>query len=117
MAQMVNCGYARVAMKNLSEEVDHFSQLFQEAMNIDDNYFTSSHGSKYPSQFELHSRKIKNAFSKRWHPQSDKLKYEKDFSIEKWDHLPWNEKLTHKLTPRPRVKWVKTAKIWGRFKI
>ena len=23
----------------------------------------------------------------------------------------------HVLTPRPRVKWVKTAKIWGRFKI
>ena len=37
----VNCGFARVAMKELSENVCEFKRLFQHPLQISDEYFDS----------------------------------------------------------------------------
>ena len=94
----MNCGYARVAMKTLSDKVHEFQLIFQTPMKLSEDYFIRKHGAKYPSPFEVHCRSIKMAFSKKWHPQSEKDKYDKLFSVQNWNRLSQTIKTAHKLS-------------------
>ena len=78
-AATVNCGFARVAMKEL--KIATFRRLYQKPLHINDKYFLTKHGKKYPSKFETDRKKIKAAFLKKWHPQTNKDKYLKTFSV------------------------------------
>ena len=93
----VNCGYCRVAMKELADKPEEFKQLFQQALQLDDSYFESYHGQKLPCKFKIHAKEIKHAFSKRWHPQKDKKWYESIFSLQRWNFLQTTEKQLHSL--------------------
>ena len=61
------------------------------------NYFARSHEGKYPCPYERHCTTIKQAFSKRWHPQSCRYDYHKAFSINVWEQLSQIQKSKHSL--------------------
>ena len=60
IATNINCGYARVAMKELSEE--DFRKYFQSSLCIDEEYFLQRHGKKSPSKYLENLKQIAKCF-------------------------------------------------------
>ena len=104
----INCGYARVAIRELSSpermksrlEVAHeqrrqdFLQLFSsEKFTIPEEYRSSTN-----RQFNKHCDKILDYFSSKWHPPSKRLEYLSVFSPENWKHLTTSEMEKHTLS-------------------
>ena len=100
----INCGYARVAIRELSSpermksrlEVAHeqhrqdFLQLFSsEKFTIPEEYRSSTN-----RQFNKHCDKILDYFSSKWHPPSKRLEY-----------LSFHQKIGNIL---PLVRWKST---------
>ena len=93
----VNCGFARVAMKELSENVDEFKRLFQHPLHIPDEYFDSMYGGKKSSRYIVQCNQIKAAFLKRWQPSNAREQYKATFSLLQWDRLAQTERVKHSL--------------------
>ena len=93
----VNCGFARVAMKELSENVDEFKRLFQHPLQIPDEYFDSMYGGKKSSRYIVQCNQMKAAFLKRWQPSNARDEYKATFSLLQWDRLAQTERVKHSL--------------------
>ena len=107
---VVNCGFARVAIKELSKtgkgiqfkniDKKNRSEQFKTHFHIPtfglpDNYFT--HG-KHDSQFNRHCDKILTGFSMRWNPPTGLKDYLERFSMQNWKKLSEEEKAQHTLS-------------------
>ena len=97
MGTNVNCGFARVAMKELSENVCEFKLLFQHPLQISDEYFDSKYGGKKSSRYIVQCNQIKAAFLKRWQPSNARDDYLAIFSLLQWDRLAQTERVKHRL--------------------
>ncbi len=98
MATAINCGFARVAVRELYAKHSkkhcghtHVAKL----VNEDYNTFFSLHPqmqireSEYTAQ---QTKKICQLFSKRWHPQQRLLEYTSTCTMQKWEKLPTSQK-------------------------
>ena len=97
MGTNVNCGFARVAMKELSENVCEFKRLFQHPLQISDEYFDSKYRGKKSSRYIVQCNQIKAAFLKRWQPSNARDDYKATFSLLQWDRLAQTERVKHRL--------------------
>jgi hypothetical protein len=93
-----NCGYARVAVRELTpkgrwksstyitERASKFRDLFgtNEVYGIQPTYFEAD--DKMLSQFDQDCEKIMQIWSKRWNPNSACQDYEATFAIQKWNN-------------------------------
>ena len=107
---MFNCGYARVAVHELSwvkrgksrsllnrnERAEKFLKLFSDQGLFDmyDKFWDDSPSSK----FNRHCDYILECFSKKWQPHSARAEYFQTFSICKWESLPIRTKRCHTLS-------------------
>ena len=107
---VVNCGFARVAIKELSmtgkgiqfnridkhNRSERFKNLFNiPTFGLPDDYFTHS---KHDSQFNRHSERILTGFSMRWNPATGVKDYLNGFSIKTWEELSEQDKNQHTLS-------------------
>ena len=91
----VNCGFARVALVRSSE--DDFKSLFQAPLKLEDSYFQRKSDGRTCSSYETRVKAMRNMFSKRWHPQSQKSEYEGTFAVDTWKSLTVQEREHHNL--------------------
>ena len=91
----VNCGFARVALVRSS--VDDFKSLFQAPLKLEDSYFQRKSDGRTCSSYETHAKTMRNMFSKRWHPQSQKSEYEATFAVDTWKSLTVQQREHHTL--------------------
>ena len=61
IAKNVNCGYARVAIKELEED---FKTFFQASLHINEEYFLQKHGKKSPLKYKKNLQKLLLFFKK-----------------------------------------------------
>lgn len=107
----VNCGFARVAILELSHiqkfkkisEIDHttrtakFLDMFPE--NIGSGKTTEYwYGSGGISTFDRHCNYILDAFAKKWHPTEHLRLYIETFSVKNWNILPFGTRLRHSIS-------------------
>ena len=94
----VNCGFARVAIRELTpcdrkclnheERASKFQSLYTGYQYaIPDDYFTCKYGKKHHSQFNRDCEKILKGFANKWHPHNTKKEYTEKFSISTWHAL------------------------------
>ena len=108
-----NCGYARVAVRELTLQdqlanskpgiaaarEEAFKDLFKDIVNPDDDYYHKSPQLKHGSQFQRHCEHTLKSFRKRWHPDSAaRERYISTFSTSHWKALPKSEKMQHSLS-------------------
>ena len=107
---LCNCGYARVAVYELSgvkrgksrslvnrkERAEKFLKLFSSQTSIDkqDKFWDDSPSSKFNRQCDY----VLEMFSKKWQPHSARAEYFQTFSISKWESLPILTKRCHTLS-------------------
>lgn len=98
VALAFNCGFARVAVKELTRDrAQEFQNLFPIAsFQIPDGYFERT--SSRQSLFTRHCNKILDAFSRRWHPAEGHKDYLTTFSLSTWRALSDVEKTKHTLS-------------------
>ena len=105
----VNCGFARVAIRELtpcnrkSLKLDDRTSKFQSLYKgykfaIPDDYFICKCGKKHQSQFNRDCEKILKGFATKWHPHNARKEYEQHFSISKWNALSAADKSSHTLS-------------------
>ena len=107
---VVNCGFARVAIKELSTTAKgiHFkkvnkdcrSEQFKDLFNIPtygipDDYFTRG---KHDSKFNRYCDRILTGFSVRWKETTGLKVYVQEFSIQNWEQLSNEDKVQHTLS-------------------
>lgn len=100
---LVNCGYARVAMYEISKSMGNstqpaatkFQALFP-TFNPSDNYFQPSEHN--PSRFAAQCGKISQVFAKGWYPPEAKQEYLSKFATTKWIKLSPEQKAKHSLS-------------------
>ena len=103
-AIMINCAFARVAFRELSQEPEqratHFKELFCEypGFQLPDSYFTECNGKRNPTQFDKDLARVNKAFSSKWHPPAARLQYERQFATSKWKSLSSDQKQKHSLS-------------------
>ena len=91
----VNCGFAHVVMKELSENVYEFKRLFQHPLHADIS--DSKYGGKKSSRYIVQCNQIKAAFLKLWQPSNARDDYKATFSLLQWDRLAQTERVKHRL--------------------
>ena len=107
----VNCGYARVAIRPLSEidkgkrhtilsqgtRTQKFREMFAlpAFQSRGPEYYESQHSR--PSLFDRHCKEILAVFSKNWKNRDARQTYLTVFSVEKWKMLSVSEKARHSL--------------------
>ena len=108
----VNCGYARVAIRTLSEidkgkrhiilnqgtRTQKFREMFAMPafQSRGPEYYESQHSR--PSLFVRHCKEILAVFSKNWKNRDARQAYLTVFSMEKWKTLSVSEKARHSLS-------------------
>ena len=104
-----NCGYARVAVRELTpkgrwksatymtERALKFRNLFgmNDKYGVQPSYFEANDNQS--SQFDHDCEKIVQIWSKRWNPSSTRQEYEATFAIQKWKDLSKEQKEQHTL--------------------
>ena len=110
VALQINCGYARVAIHELSsvkrgtsrQELDKvkrcegFRELFSMPLyHLTDDMFTSTN--YRPTRFDNLCESILKHFTKKWHPTSARLEYKQIFSISNSKALRTETKEMHSL--------------------
>ena len=105
----VNCGFARVAIQELTsrdrkclkleERASKFQSLYTGYQYaIPDDYFVHKYGKKHQSQFNRDCEKILKGFANKWHPHNARKEYEEKFSISNWHALSAADKSSHTLS-------------------
>ena len=111
IALELNCGFARVAIYELSaascrtatstitvERATEFCKLFHASYEIPSNYFTPGEKSR-PSVFDKRCEKVLHSFRKaRWRPDESRKGYLDAFATQKWKELPTEDKAKHTLS-------------------
>ena len=104
----VNCGFARVAIRELTpkshgwQQIDkqkrasEFKEQFKDCSNygIDESYFEED---RNDSLFNRDCHRILKFFKKRWNPKESRVEYEETFSSAKWIALSTDKKQLHSL--------------------
>lgn len=110
ITSVINCGYARVAIRSLSkpnhggaginkaERMEMFRRQFKSVPSYfpDPSIFESSSSSE--SAFDRGCKKILTQFSQKWHPTESRCSYTATFSVENWKQLPNKYKQTHTMS-------------------
>ena len=106
-ATSINCGYARVAISELSpcrrfvnkqERQDEFQKLFGlPSYSIPSNYYDEPRKYKQ-SAFNKQADAVIDGFQCKWHPLEAKGAYESTFAIQKWKDLSPEDKSKHSLS-------------------
>ena len=106
----INCGYARVAIRSLSEmekgkhhyeinqhtRAQKFRQLFASSFALPNSYFEGKEGRT--ALFNRHCKQILGAFTKHWGDRDTRKSYTSTFSICNWERLAKSEKARHSLS-------------------
>ena len=101
---LVNCGFARTAIRELStkhkgqhhKRADAFKEQFQSStFQIPENYFQIT---KHDSTFNRRCERILSGFAKRWHPSESRKEYLDTFSKSAWQKLTKDEREKHTLS-------------------
>lgn len=104
MATAINCGFARVAVRELyakHSRKQHAHKHLHRVVSEEYNTFFSLHAqmqlreSKYVG---VQIKKICQLFRKRWHPQQRLVEYTSRFAMQKWEKLPTCQKQQHSCT-------------------
>ena len=110
VALQINCGYARMAIHELSsvqrgssrqrldkiKRCEAFHELFPlPSYHLTDDMFKSN--KSRPTRFDNLCESILQHFAKKWHPVSARLEYTETFSIAKWKGLSTEMKEMHSL--------------------
>jgi hypothetical protein len=100
---LINCGYARVTIRETANDATTDSQLafhrqFSECSQygVTDELFSAR--GKNKSKFEYARSIILKAFTKKWHPTEAKSTYIAKFSSSNWKSLAKSEKQKHTLS-------------------
>ena len=110
-----NCGFARCAVKELSNllaanatkeaarkvdtdtRAERFRALFHlGSFGIPEGFFTAS-SSKKPSLFDVRCEAVLDAFRKKWKSQCKRKEYLMTFTIQKWRRLTAEQKAKHSM--------------------
>ena len=89
--EKVNCGYARVGIRTLSQagitkenQREQFQAMFKPVSNT---YFDTQE-KKRETRFDRGCTYILKQFNKKWHPSESRSEYTATFSPESWKCLP-----------------------------
>ena len=103
--EKVNCGYARVAIRTLSQagitkenQREQFQAMFKPVSGyITDNTYFDTQEKERETWFDRGCTYILKQFNKKWHPSESQSEYTVTFSPESWKCLPLDKKRTHTL--------------------
>ncbi len=112
VALQVNCGFAPVAILELSrvpkgasrasldkaKRCSQFQEMFSNQLlfTIPEGYYASNSPKNY-SAFDHHCEFVMRCFSKKWNPQTKRQKYCSVFSSASWGCLSLGERTEHSL--------------------
>ena len=111
IATQINCGYARVALYELSETIkiksrsmidrkklaEEFQKVFHSSpgyQNLPPEYWLNDNS--LPA-FNRHTNFILDCFSKKWSPYESRKEYISSFSLDNWSKLSLHQKSQHSL--------------------
>ena len=103
--EKVNCGYARVAIRTLSQagitkenQREQFQAMFKPVSGyITDNTDFDTQEKKRETRFDRGCTYILKQFNKKWHPSESRSENTATFSPESWKCLPLDKRRTHTL--------------------
>lgn len=97
----VNCGYARVAIREVFVSVKELkcnNERINNSVKISTSYHLKFWKTTLRTELsQQHSERILARFSKRWYQPESKKTYTNTFSLSKWEDLPDSEKAKHTL--------------------
>jgi hypothetical protein len=99
----INCGYARVAIRTLSNDnkasrQTQFQAMFKPVTGyLPDSSYFELQDKQRESSFDRGCTHVLKQFNKKWHPNDARCDYMATFSPECWKRLPLKKKRTHTL--------------------